>query len=280
MAGNEGSGVVEFYDNHPINERQIREKLAGDGLDPDALTEDVLQNYDQDHFGGIAANDELARLTGITAADHLLDVCCGMGGPSRYFAHNHGSRVTGIDLTESRVASARRLTQMTGLQDRVTLLGGNALDMPFADDVFDVVVSQEAFCHVPRKARLIAECVRVMRPGGRIAFTDILTTDTTTDTSLARLADGMAFRELASAAGYRAALERNGCVVVEVQDLGSEWRDILTDRLAMYRSLKDQTVARFGAEHFRAWDEAYSFFVGLYVTGELSGGRFLARKPG
>ena len=53
---------------------------------------------------------------------------------------------------------------------------------------------------------------------------------------------------------------------------------ILLERLAMYRSLKDQTVERFGNEHFEKWDKAYSFFVGLYSSGELGGGRFLAQK--
>ena len=46
----------------------------------------------------------------------------------------------------------------------------------------------------------------------------------------------------------------------------------------MYRSLKNQTVSRFGDAHFEKWDRAYSFFVKLYTSGELGGGRFLARK--
>ena len=279
MMEKQAKDVVDFYDTHPINERQILEKAAADGFDLENLTEDILQNYDQDHFGGIAANDALAALAGIGATDHVADVCCGMGGPSRYYAQKFGCHVTGIDLTESRVESARRLTRMTGLQDRVKLLVGNALAMPFEDGTFDVVVSQEAFCHVPMKDRLIAECVRIAKPGGRIAFTDILTTGTTTEASLRRLREGMEHCELASAASYRDALEREGCTVVEVQDLGEAWRRILVDRLAMYRSLRDQTVARFGEAHFRKWDEADTFFVGLYETGELGGGRFLARKP-
>ncbi len=60
--------------------------------------------------------------------------------------------------------------------------------------------------------------------------------------------------------------------------MSDEWRVILIDRLAMYRSLKDQTIERFGSTHFTKWDNAYSFFVGLYETGELGGGRFLARR--
>jgi len=49
-------------------------------------------------------------------------------------------------------------------------------------------------------------------------------------------------------------------------------------RLAMYRGLKDETIARFGADHFRRWDETYAFFVELFGAGKLGGGRFVARR--
>jgi ubiquinone/menaquinone biosynthesis C-methylase UbiE len=272
--------VLEFYDTHPINEQQIVEKLRRDGFDPAEVTEDILQNYDQDHYGGVEANDKLASLAGIDDDCHVLDVCCGMGGPSRYLAHNYGCRVTGIDFTESRVDGARRLAAITGLDDRVNFETANALDMPFADRTFDVLISQEAFCHIPDKDQLMAQCARVLKPGGRIAFTDILRTDKTGEGTRARLQQEMAFQELGSMENYRHALKREGCEVVEIQDVSDEWRVILAERLAMYRSLKGQTVERFGEAHFLKWDSAYSFFVGLYEFGELSGGRFLARREG
>jgi len=270
--------VLEFYDTHPISERQILDRLARDGIDPAALTEDILQDHDQDHFGGVAANDALAALARLDDGSRVLDVCCGLGGPARYFAHNHGCPVTGIDLTASRVEGARRLTAMTGLAGRVAYVCGNALAMPFADGTFDVVVAQEAFCHIPSKDMLIAECARVLAPGGRLAFTDILTTDTTPEIARERLREEMTHQELASAGGYREALDQAGLAVEAFEDLGEAWRVILADRLAMYRSLEAQTVERFGRGHFEKWDRAYSFFVGLYRTGELSGGRVLARK--
>ncbi len=270
--------VTEFYATHPISEQQIIEKLRRDGFGLANVTEEILQNYDQDHFGGVAANDTLATLSAIDGNSHVLDVCCGLGGPSRYLAHNYGCRVTGIDLTESRVEGAKRLTAMVGLDDRVTFQEANALDLPFADETFDVVIGQEAFCHIPDKDRLVAECARVLKSGGRLAFTDILATDKTTLSTRARLQREMTFLELGSQNAYLRQLEREGCVVVDAQDLGEEWRVILVDRLAMYRGLKDQTVERFGSAHFAKWDSAYSFFVGLYETGELSGGRFVARR--
>ncbi len=269
--------VVQFYNTHPINEQQIVEKLQRDGFDPADVAEDILQNYDQDHFGGVEANDTLAALAGIDKSCHVLDVCCGMGGPARYLAHNYRCRVTGIDLAESRIDGAKKLTAMTGLNQHITFEAANALDMPFEGNTFDVLISQEAFCHIPDKDRLVAECRRVLKPGGRMAFTDILTTDRTNEQTRVRLQREMTFQELGSVESYRGALERENCAV-EVQDISEEWRVILVDRLAMYRSLEDQTVERFGKAHFDKWDNAYNFFVGLYETGELGGGRFLARR--
>ena len=270
--------VVEFYETHPINEQQILEKLQRDGFDLTTLSEDILQAYDQDHYGGVAANDALAALATVDNSCHILDLCCGMGGPSRYLAQNYGCRVTGVDLTIGRIEGARRLTTLAGLEGLVTFENANALDLPFADATFDVLISQEAFCHIPDKERLIAECARIVKQGGRIAFTDILTTANTDEETRARLQQGMAFQELGSLQGYRQALEREGCKDLQFEDLSQEWHIILTDRLAMYRSLKDQTVERFGADHFAKWDDAYSFFVGLFETGNLGGGRFLAHK--
>ena len=270
--------VTDFYDTHPINEHQIIEKLERDGFNLNALSEDELQAYDQDHYGGLAANDRLAELADITASTHVLDVCCGMGGPARYLAHKYGCRVTGNDLTQSRADGATRLSAMAGLDDRVTFRQGNALDLAFADGTFDVVISQESFCHIPDKDRLIAECVRVLKPGGRMAFTDILTTATTSPAALERVSRELMFAELSSLDAYRRRFTENGCEIESVEDLSDEWHAILVDRLAMYRSLEDQTVSSFGQAHFDKWDSAYAFFVGLYETGDLGGGRILARR--
>ena len=270
--------VLNYYSTHPINERQILEKLAAGGVDLDSLTEDALQAHDQDHYGGPDANDVLARSARIDASCHVLDVCSGMGGPARYLAHNYGCRVTGIDLTRSRVAGAETLTGMVGLADRVAFREANALENPFPEATFDVAIAQEAFCHIPDKPRLIAECVRVLKPGGRIAFTDIVVRDGLTAEMRDRLRDEMTFMDLQSSDGYRGLLEGAGCSVIEAADLSADWTTILAARLAMYRSLKEQTVAQFGLDHFERWDAAYRFFVGLYRTGELGGGRFVARK--
>jgi sarcosine/dimethylglycine N-methyltransferase len=271
--------VVAFYDAHPINEEQILHTLAAQGVPLEGLTEGTLQEHDQDHFGGIEANDILASRAGIARHHRVLDVCSGMGGPARYLAHRIGCRVVGLDFTESRHLGAQRLTKLVGLDHLVSFRHGNALEMPFEDASFDVVIGQEAWCHVPDKPRLIAECARVVKPGGAIAFTDILRRPALSQAELARLADGMPFPTLETLPGYAALLQGHGCEIAVLEDLSDDWARILVQRLAMYRGLKDETVRKFGEAHFRKWDETYAFFVGLYQEGKLGGGRFVARRP-
>ena len=272
------ASVTQYYDSHPINEEQILRTLASKNIALDGLTEDVLKDYDQDHYGGVQANDILAKKAGIESQHIVLDVCSGVGGPSRYLAHRYGCRVVGLDFTESRYHAAQYLTRLVGLDRLVSYRHGNALAMPFGESEFDVVIGQEAWCHVPDKARLIAECARVLKPGGVIAFTDILRQPALTDAEWQQLAREMTYADLGSFERYRALLEQNGFAIEACDNLSAEWAEILKNRLAMYRSLKDETIRRFGAAHFAAWDSSYSFFVGLYQVNKLGGGRFVARK--
>jgi ubiquinone/menaquinone biosynthesis C-methylase UbiE len=272
------ASVVAFYDAHPINEDQILHTLDSNGIARERLTEEILKDYDQDHFGGVEANDILLAKAGIQKRDRVLDVCSGMGGPARYLADRVGCEVVGLDYTRSRYLAAQRLTAMVHLEHLVSFEYGNALEMPFDAGTFDVVIGQEAWCHVPEKPQLISECARVVKPGGTIAFTDILRRDRLTDEEMDRLRREMTFPSLETLDGYTALLEGKSCRMIARDDLSEQWAQILIKRLAMYRSLEDETVRKFGAAHFKKWDDTYAFFVGLFGAGKLGGGRFVARR--
>ena len=99
MTDSHQSGVIGFFDTHPINEEEILAKLAARGANMDALTEEDLKDFDQDHYGGLAAVDALAAAARIGPGAQVADFCAGLGGPARYLAHRYGADVTGIELT-------------------------------------------------------------------------------------------------------------------------------------------------------------------------------------
>jgi ubiquinone/menaquinone biosynthesis C-methylase UbiE len=81
-----------------------------------------------------------------------------------------GCTVTALDLTPSYVEVARALTEKVGLADRVQHLVGNALDLPFRDEAFDVVWTQNSGMNIADKETLIRGFHRVLRVGGTYAF--------------------------------------------------------------------------------------------------------------
>ncbi|MFQ5774257.1 MAG: class I SAM-dependent methyltransferase [Kiloniellaceae bacterium] len=172
MSGS-GTTVQDHYTRRDLG-AAILSALREAGKDIDALTPDDLAPVDEFHIRGREATAEVAEMAGIAAEHHVLDVGCGIGGPSRHLAAAFGCRVTGLDLTEEFCRVAQMLAERTGLGDRVTYRHGDALAMPFEKASFDVVWTQHAAMNIADKATLYAEMHRVLKPGGRLALYDIL----------------------------------------------------------------------------------------------------------
>jgi sarcosine/dimethylglycine N-methyltransferase len=271
--------VIGFYDRHPMSEWQILQSLAKQGKHPPDIRPEDLFELDQDHYGGIQAVEALAELAGIGEESVVLDVCSGLGGPARFLAWQYGCHVTGVDITRSRVEAAQRLAEDVGLAGRVRFVEADATSLPLPDASFSACISQEAFVHIEDKAALLGECFRVLGDGGVLAFTDWAATEDLSTGERARLRRDFAADGLVTPNDYCRALERTGFSDVTREDLSAEWARILRERLEMYRGLREETVARFGEEHYEQYDRNYAFFVRLVEEGKLGGTRLRAVRP-
>ena len=144
------------------------------GKDVDRLTPEDLAPIDEFHIRGRAATLELARAAGLDATKRVLDVGCGVGGTSRCLAKEFGCRVTGIDLTDEYRRAAAMLSARIGLAHLADYRQGDATELPFDDQEFDVVWTEHAAMNIPDKARLYKEMHRVLKPGGTLAIYDVL----------------------------------------------------------------------------------------------------------
>ena len=97
----------------------------------------------------------------------ILDVGCGTGEiTARLAAKFPAASLIGIDLEEPHLERARQTCEPFG--SRVSFRAGDALDLPFDDGAFDLVVCRHLVQAVPDAARVLAEIRRVLRPGGRL----------------------------------------------------------------------------------------------------------------
>jgi cyclopropane fatty-acyl-phospholipid synthase-like methyltransferase len=276
--GSEGAAhAIYFYTRHPISADIILKKLAAEGKDK-PRPEDLFA-HDQDHYGGLAANDAIAEAAEIAPGMKVADFCAGLGGPARYFAYRCGADVTGIELTPERVRGAQMLTALVGLSDRVRVIEGNVQLPSLSDASVDAVVSQEAFLHVPDKAAAIGQAFRLLKPGGRFAFTDWIVHRPLADDDAALMWEGLAAQTLQSIGRYEALLRDAGFHIVSVKDLTEEWGVILAERLAMYRKLRAEAEAHGTPSGPDAFHRAYVRFVALMQERTLGGARFAAQKP-
>lgn len=155
----------------------ILEALKAAGKDIERLTPEDLAPIDEFHTRGRTATVELARLLSLTQSDRILDLGCGIGGPSRYIARTFGCRVVGLDLTPEFCEVATMLTERMRLAHLVEYQQGDALSIPFVNQSFDVVWSQNVAMNIGDRDRLYGEICRVLRPGGRYAFADVVAGD-------------------------------------------------------------------------------------------------------
>ena len=102
----------------------------------------------------------------------VLDIGCGIGGAARQIAFKYKANVTGIDLTENFIETAKKLTDLIGLH--IKFKQGDALNIPYDDNVFDVVTLSHVGMNIKNKEKLFMEVSRVLAKKGKFAIYDIM----------------------------------------------------------------------------------------------------------
>ncbi len=135
----------------------------------EAFGEDIGQT------GWVTADEQdmFIAWLGLSAGSRLLDLASGSGGPTLRIAAKTGCRVIGIDRHEAGIAAARAEAARMGLSGRADFMAGDAAArLPLDDGSVDVVTCFDAINHLPDRRKVLAEWRRVLRPGGRLLFTD------------------------------------------------------------------------------------------------------------
>jgi SAM-dependent methyltransferase len=203
------------------------------------------------HPGGAALTSRLLAALEVGADTTIVDVASGPGTSAILAAQQLGCSAVGVELSADSVAVARQAAVSAGVSERVRFLVGDAESIPLDDESVDGALCECAFCLFPDKPTAAEEVARVLRPGARLALSDV-TADTTRlppelsglGAWVACVADARPLDELA------ALLEGAGLVIEQVEDRSTLVRDVvdrIEARLRLARFLEPQLAAELAA---------------------------------
>jgi len=138
-----------------------------------------LETYGHD-FGQTSwvASDEsreIPDLLALTPASHVLELGCGSGGYALHLAERIGCRIVGLDINESGIRNATELAAIKSLSERAAFRQCDiSQNLPFEDASFDAVFSNDVLCHLSGRLTVLREMHRVLKPRGRMLFSDAL----------------------------------------------------------------------------------------------------------
>jgi cyclopropane fatty-acyl-phospholipid synthase-like methyltransferase len=212
---------------------------------------------------------------------HVLEVASGSGGPAVFLAQLSGARFTGIDINAHGVNAATHRAEAQGLSDRVSfrVVDGSAA-LSFSDRAFDAIVCIDAANHLADRWRVLKEWHRVLKPGGKLLFTDpVVVTGLVSNAELA-VRSSIGYFLFAPAGVNEALITDAGFELEQVEDV-TENAALVSQRWHAARA--EDRAALVEIEGEERFDNLQAFFATVHrLTSEhrLSRIAYLARKHG
>lgn len=209
----------------------------------------------------------------------VLDIGAGYGGSARHLVQTWSCPVTCLNLSAVQNERNRQLNRQGGLTEFIDVIDGSFEDLPFADAAYDVVWSQDALLHSGRRARVLEEVNRVLRPGGSFLFTDPMQADDCPPESLGPVLRRIHLESLGSPGFYRAAAQKLGWTE-------QTWEDLSPHLAAHYARVLGEVERRgpelceaCGAEYVANMQTGLRHWIDAGQAGRLCWGIFHFQKP-
>jgi ubiquinone/menaquinone biosynthesis C-methylase UbiE len=265
-------GTVDLYDNAYANYdanvyRQIRVETYGEDL---GQTSWVTSEESQ----------EIPRALHLTASSNVLEIGCGSGRYALQVAATVGCCVVGLDTNAPGIQTANQLAASRNMASQVRFeICDAAKKLPFSDSTFDAVFANDVLCHLPGRLSVLREILRVLRPGGRMLFSDALVIGGLISQQEIAARSSIGFyifsppgenERIIKEAGFR--LESASDTSQQAATIAKRWRDARKKR-------QEALLATEGAANFEGLQQFLSTVHTLTIERRLLRLVYLGEKP-
>ena len=133
------------------------------------------EDFGQTSWVTTEESNAIPQLLDLRPNSFVLELGCGSGGYALHLAEKVGCRLIGLDINASGVRNANQLALARGLSSQVRFEQCDVSNnLPFDDNTFDAVFSNDVLCHLPGRPEVLVEMFRILKPGGRMLFSDAL----------------------------------------------------------------------------------------------------------
>ncbi len=149
----------------------------------------------------------------------IIDFGGGFAGSARHLAKKYGCHVTVINLSETENKRGRKMNEEQGLSHLIDIIDGSYDDVPFEDETFDIVFSEDAILHSNNKEKVISEAYRLLKPNGDFVFSDPMQTDNCDEKVLKPIYERINLSSLGSPAFYKEKCKQAGFKEINFEEL-------------------------------------------------------------
>jgi SAM-dependent methyltransferase len=256
------------YDKFSVGVQQaVRSETYGEDIGQSSwMTADELRHF--------------MALLSLNRSSNVLEIGSGSGGPALFLAEAIGCKVTGLDINEFGINNSNELARERNLASLARFqLADASQPLPFEQNTFDAIISNDAMCHVPRRLEVLREWHRVLKAGGQMLFTDAMViTGLVTHEEIAKRSS-IGYYYYVPPGVNEKMIEAAGLELIRCEDLTSSaitvsrrWHDARANH-------REEMIRIEGESNFEGLQEFLWCVHALTSEGRLSRYMYVARKP-